>query len=188
MSKDIEIIEHVTPNEVIKNKTKGIDMPITKKVLEQVQCSACLKYMSEKNLRYSHPKYCLERTIIDTPIEIPIPKLKVKNDESIQNKIVLPVKSVTMKRTRTVIVDSTPNLESEHVPIVVQPVVTMGLLSISKIGFSFTITTGLAFFNLRFFTGNIILFFNASSFFILSLGIGISVGVSIVVRSKQYFG
>ena len=38
-------------------------------------------------------------------------------------KIVLPVKSVTMKRTRTVIVDSTPNLEPEHVPVVVHPIV-----------------------------------------------------------------
>ena len=60
--------------------------------------------MSEKNLRYSHPKYCLERSTIDTPSGIPIPNLKVKNDEAIQNKIVLPVKSVTMKRTITVAV------------------------------------------------------------------------------------
>ena len=102
-------------------------MPITKKTLDQVQCSACLKYMSEKNLRYSHPKYCLERTIIDTPLEIPIPKLKVKNDEAIKHQNVLPVKSVTMKRTRTVIVDSTPNLEPEHIPIVVQPIVAKTL-------------------------------------------------------------
>ena len=77
--------EHVTPpKEINKNKTKGIDMPITKKTLEQVQCNACLKYMSEKNLRYSHPKYCLERSTIDTPSEIPIPNLKVKNDEAKQ--------------------------------------------------------------------------------------------------------
>jgi len=67
--------------------------------------------MSEKNLRYSHPKYCLERTIIDTPLEIPIPKLKVKNDDAIKNKIVLPVKSVTMKRTRTVAVERQPIIE-----------------------------------------------------------------------------
>ena len=99
------------PKEINKNKTTGIDMPITKKTLDQVQCSACLKYMSEKNLRYSHPKYCLARTIIDTPLEIPIPKLKVKNDEAIQNKIVLPVKSVTMKRTKTITVDTTPIIE-----------------------------------------------------------------------------
>jgi len=77
--------EYVTPpKEINKNKTKGIDMPITKKTLEQVQCNACLKYMSEKNLRYSHPKYCLERSTIDTPSEIPIPNLKVKNDEAKQ--------------------------------------------------------------------------------------------------------
>ena len=102
-------------------------MPITKNTFEQVQCNACLKYMSEKNLRYSHPKYCLERSTIDTPIEIPIPKLKVKKDEVIKHQNVLPVKSATMKRTSTITVDTTPNLEPEHVPIVVQPIVAKPL-------------------------------------------------------------
>ena len=97
-------------------------MPITQNTLEQVQCNACLKYMSEKNLRYSHPKYCLERSTIDTPSEIPIPNLNFKNDEAIKHKIVLPVKSVTMKRTRTVTVDNTPIIEEEtHTPIIIKP-------------------------------------------------------------------
>jgi len=73
--------------------------------------------MSENNVRYSHPKYCLERYIIDTPSEIPIPKLNVTNDDAIKHKKnVLPAKSVTMKRTRTVIVDNQPKLEAEHTP------------------------------------------------------------------------
>ena len=123
-SKDIEIIEHATPNEVIKNKTKGIDMPITKKVLEQVQCTACLKYMSEKNLRYSHPKYCLESITIETPTEIPIPKLKIKNDDALKNKIILPVKNLKLKKAKSVaIVNEKPVLEIESKPIVVTPVV-----------------------------------------------------------------
>ena len=71
-------------------------------------------------MKYSHPKYCLERTVIDTPIEIPIPKLKVKNDDAIKHKIVLPVKSVTMKRTKTITIDTTCDIE-EHTPIIVKP-------------------------------------------------------------------
>ncbi len=75
-----------------KPNTKGITMPISEKTLQQVQCSACGKYMSQSSLRYSHPKYCLKRNIIETPTEIPIPNLKVNNDEAIKNKIILPVK------------------------------------------------------------------------------------------------
>ena len=73
-------------------------------------------------MRYGHPKYCLERTVIDTPTEIPIPKLKVKNDDAIKHKIVLPVKSVTMKRNKTITIDTTRNIE-EHTPIIVQPII-----------------------------------------------------------------
>ena len=92
------IIEEVKTEEVevekpqAKSKTKGITMPITEKTLQQVQCSACGKYMSQSNLRYSHPKYCVERNTIETPTNIPIPNIKVKNDEAIKNKIILPVK------------------------------------------------------------------------------------------------
>ena len=78
-------------------------MSITSKTLEQVQCTACLKYMSEKNLRYSHPKYCLERTTIETPTEITIPKLKIKNDDALRNKIILPVRNIKLKKTNSVV-------------------------------------------------------------------------------------
>ena len=36
-------------------------MPTTSKILEQVGCQACGKFMSAKNLRYAHPKYFTER-------------------------------------------------------------------------------------------------------------------------------
>ncbi len=83
---EIQEAEIVKQKEPIKHKTKGITMPITKNNIEQVQCSSCKKYMSEKNLRYSHPTYCLERYTIDTPTEIPIPNIKVKKDEGIQKQ------------------------------------------------------------------------------------------------------
>ena len=67
--------------------------------------------MSEKNLRYSHPKYCTERYTIETPTEIPIPKLKVKNDEGIQNKVVLPVKNIKLKRSKTVVINEKQTIE-----------------------------------------------------------------------------
>jgi len=55
---------------------------------------------------------------------MPIPKLEVTHDDAIKHKKVLPAKSVTMKRNRTVIVDNQPNLEAEHTPpIIIQPIV-----------------------------------------------------------------
>ena len=108
-----QVKEEIVEATVTKIKTKGIDMPITKKTLEQVQCSSCKKYMSEKNLRYSHPKYCLERYTIETPTEIPIPNIKVNNDEGIKNKIVLPVKNIKLKRSKTVVIEQQPTIEYE---------------------------------------------------------------------------
>ena len=81
--------------------------------------------MSEKNLRYSHPKYCLERTAIETPTEIPIPNIKVKNDEGLKNKNVLPVKNIKLKRSKTVVIEEQPTIEykpSFEKPIVVEPI------------------------------------------------------------------
>ena len=45
---EIEKEEEIEPKEINTNKTKGIDMPITKKTIDQVQCNLCSKYMSSK--------------------------------------------------------------------------------------------------------------------------------------------
>jgi hypothetical protein len=67
------------------------NMPTTEKVILQVQCQACGKSMSAKNLKYSHAAYCMKRVqeVSDKPKAIPAPKKiipKLKNT--------LPVKGV----------------------------------------------------------------------------------------------
>ncbi len=76
------------------------DMPTTPKILQQVECQACSKMMSAKNLMYSHPKYCTAREREEQPEEIPIPKMEIINDAKIKNKESLPVKKHTVKRTK----------------------------------------------------------------------------------------
>jgi hypothetical protein len=51
-------------------------MPTTEKVITQVQCQACGKSMSAKNLKYSHAAYCIKRVqeVSDKPKAIPVPK------------------------------------------------------------------------------------------------------------------
>ena len=69
----------------VKPKTNGKtkkhnDIPTTEKVLIQVQCPACNKSMSEKNLKYSHAAYCIKRVQeVDKPKAIPVPKKIMKN-------------------------------------------------------------------------------------------------------------
>jgi hypothetical protein len=52
------------------------NMPTTEKVITQVQCQACGKSMSAKNLKYSHSGYCIKRVqdVLDKPKAIPVPK------------------------------------------------------------------------------------------------------------------
>ena len=69
------------------------DMPTTPKILQQVECQACSKRMSAKNLMYSHPKYCTAREQEEEPEDIPIPKMEIRNDAKIKNKESLPVKN-----------------------------------------------------------------------------------------------
>ena len=56
------------------------NMPTTEKVISQVQCQACGKSMSAKNLKYSHAAYCIKRVQeVDKPKAIPVPKKIMKN-------------------------------------------------------------------------------------------------------------
>jgi hypothetical protein len=67
------------------------NMPTTEKVITQVQCQACGKSMSAKNLNYSHAAYCIKRVqeVSDKPKAIPVPKKIIP-----KLKKTLPVKGV----------------------------------------------------------------------------------------------
>jgi hypothetical protein len=88
-------------------------MPTTEKVLTQVQCQACGKSMSAKNLKYSHAGYCVKRVqdVLDKPEAIPVPKKIIS-----KLKKTLPVKNViqdeelndeaeSLKENKLIIVD-----------------------------------------------------------------------------------
>jgi hypothetical protein len=45
-----------------RKKKQVIETPTTEKTVQQVQCSSCGKSMTAKSLRYSHAKYCTERS------------------------------------------------------------------------------------------------------------------------------
>ena len=50
-------------------------MPTTEKVISQIQCQACNKSMSAKNVKYSHAAYCVKRVQeVHKPKAIPVPK------------------------------------------------------------------------------------------------------------------
>ena len=65
-------------------------MPTTEKVILQVQCQACNKSMSVKNLKYSHDIFFIKREKeIDKPKAIPVPKKIIPKLQKI-----LPVKGI----------------------------------------------------------------------------------------------
>jgi hypothetical protein len=89
------------------------NMPTTEKVLTQVQCQACGKSMSAKNLKYSHAGYCVKgvQDVLDKPKAIPVPKKIIS-----KLKKTLPVKNViqdeesndeaeSLKENKLIIVD-----------------------------------------------------------------------------------
>ena len=54
-------------------------MPTAETVISQVQCQACGKSMSAKNLNYSHAAQCIKRVReLDKPKAIPVPKKMVQ--------------------------------------------------------------------------------------------------------------
>jgi hypothetical protein len=82
-----------------KSKKKQVlDMPTTDKVVQQVQCLACGKSMSAKNLKYSHAKYCTERSQEPQPVEIPVPKIETKKATALRDRKSLPVKRTKIKQ------------------------------------------------------------------------------------------
>jgi hypothetical protein len=96
-----------------KSKKKQVlDMPTTDKVVQQVQCLACGKSMSAKNLRYSHAKYCTERSQEPQPVEIPVPKIEVKKATALRGRKSLPVKRTKTKQEEEDIPE-TPSRQNE---------------------------------------------------------------------------
>ena len=72
-----DILDEKLDDKPKSNRKKKMlnDMPTTEKVISQVQCQACNKSMSAKNLKYSHAKFCIKREQdIDKPKSIPVPK------------------------------------------------------------------------------------------------------------------
>ena len=66
------------------------NMEIIEKVRKQVQCQACGKSMSAKNLKYSHAACCAKRVQeVDKPKAMPVPKTNI-----LKLKKILPVKRV----------------------------------------------------------------------------------------------
>ena len=76
---------------------KPIDMHTNSKILEQVSCSACGKFMSAKNLRYAHKKYCTERAPDEPPPEITTPDVELEEPPPETNIKKVPVKRAKAK-------------------------------------------------------------------------------------------
>jgi hypothetical protein len=100
------------PPEITKTKSRTkkqvLDMPITNKIIEQVQCLSCVKSVSATTLKYSHAKYCTERNQEPQPEEIPVPQIEIKNAQTLKGR-----KSLPVKRTKTT---PQPNMEEAYEP------------------------------------------------------------------------
>ena len=88
---EINTQEQLEVKPTTKEKKKILNtLPTTEKVISQVQCQACGKSMSAKNLKYSHAGYCIKRVQdVDNPEVTPTPN---KNKSKL--KKILPVKVV----------------------------------------------------------------------------------------------
>ena len=76
---------------------KPVDVPTTSKILEQVSCPACGKFMSAKNLRYAHQKYCTERAKEEPPPEVIIPEIEIEDTPPVENIKTKPTKRAKAK-------------------------------------------------------------------------------------------
>jgi hypothetical protein len=93
----------------MQKQKQVLDMPTMEKVVKQVQCQACNKSMSAKNLSYSLSKYCTERNQEAQPEEIPVPKISFKNDKEVKERTTLPVKRVQKHKLQSIITQVPPS-------------------------------------------------------------------------------
>ena len=83
-------------------KKPMLNMPVTQKVLQQVECQACKRKMSAKTLKYNHAQNSTAREKKEHPEEIPGPKLEIKNGGHLKNTASLPVKKGKLKRSKPI--------------------------------------------------------------------------------------
>jgi hypothetical protein len=84
------------------------NMPTTEQVLTQVQCQACGKSMSAKNLKHSHAGYCVKRVqdVLYKPKDIPVPtKITPKLKNILSVKGVIQDEADLLKENKLIIVD-----------------------------------------------------------------------------------
>ena len=72
------IAESAAETAIEEPSPKPIDMNTTSKTVEQVSCQACGKFMSVKNLRYAHKKYCTAQAPEEPPPESTAPEVEVE--------------------------------------------------------------------------------------------------------------
>jgi hypothetical protein len=89
-------------------------MDTTDKIVQQVQSLACGKNMSAKNLRYSHAKYCTERSQELQPVEIPVPQIEIKSAPELKDRKSLPVKRSKAKPQEEE--EEAPTYDADEVP------------------------------------------------------------------------
>ncbi len=98
---DIQQVEPDIEENVLSESSDEEIIPETKtittntKTLQQVKCEDCGRMMSAKTLKYGHMKYCAKR-------EKSIPKIKIKNDEQINEREDIPIQRPILKRTKTI--------------------------------------------------------------------------------------
>jgi hypothetical protein len=73
--------------------------------------------MSAKNLRYSHAKYCTERSQEPQPVEIPVPQIENKKAPALRDRNTLPVKRSKAKPQE----EEAPTYDADEVPPPPQP-------------------------------------------------------------------
>ena len=81
----------------VKPSPKPIDIKTNSKILEQVSCQACGKFMSAKNLRYARTKYCTALNKEEQPPEITTSEVEVEETPPEKNIKKVPVKRAKAK-------------------------------------------------------------------------------------------
>ena len=77
-SSESKIEVQVIPTTTKVNKM--LDIPTITKTLEQMKCKGCLRMMSTTTLKHEHANYCPERVLEKRPVDIPVPQLRLENE------------------------------------------------------------------------------------------------------------
>ena len=91
------IAESAAETAIEEPSPKPTDTNTTSKTIEQVSCQACGKFMSAKNLRYAHKKYCTAQAPEEPPPEITTPEVQVEEPPPEKTTKKAPVKRAKAK-------------------------------------------------------------------------------------------